>query len=76
MKKIILAMFLSFPLTLLAEGKIIEYRMCESFQSEGLTECVNEALANGYELYGDPVAMITRAGNGSRQYHQAVVKRN
>lgn len=76
MKKILLVIFLTLPLTLLAEGKIIEYKMCESAYTEALTNCVNEALEKGYELYGDPVAMIQRAGNGSRVLNQAVVKRN
>ena len=76
MKKILLVIFLTLPLTLLAEGKIIEYKMCESPSTVGLTNCVNKQLLIGYELYGDPVAMIMRAGNGSRVLNQAVVKRN
>ena len=80
MKKILLIMVLFMPVSLLAEKKVIDYKICSGWNSDeevgtkygmqtSVVKCVKEYLAKDWELYGTPYA----PGNGTYQ-NQALVK--
>jgi len=57
--------------TTLESAKPTKYKLLSAFPVASLNDCVNSALAAGWELYGEPFAVVNVPGI---RYSQAVVK--